>query len=750
MPSIHQRKRFAWTTDVFLTARLFFYGICCLLFPAVSFSQEIPVGTWRAHISYNTIVAVDVAGQTVYAAAPNGFMIFNRGDQSMETFNKLNVGLSGQGITDLQYDDGTGQLVIAYEDGKFDMFRNGKISSFDPTANSPITNSKRINSISINAGLAYLSTDYGIVVVDLARNEVKETWRDIGTLGSTLKIYRSTFKGDSIFLATDKGILAGDIDDNLLDFSAWKRFDTGELNAVVRAVSFFDGKVYAGVNAVGIFHYENGGWIKETFLQGGTFSSLNAGSNLYITEDTKLWRLDDDDQLVQIIDDEITRPLDADEDSDGSIWLGDDSNGLVSNTGGLFKHYLPNGPTVTNPLRLKYANKKMYLLPGGYSSTFQPMRRKGTLSYFSDGRWYQQPESVDDLTDLEFSAAGDLFISSFGQGVEKVTAEGDVTVFNEDNSTLINLNPPGDFVNVSALELSTNGLWVANYGATQPLHLLKDGVWQSFSFPFMAARYPLDLVVDFSGYIWASLNASQGGGVLVYDLSTDGHEYITDGAGGGLPNKTVRSMAVDRDGLVWIGTELGVCYFFSPSENAIRPIFENRFLLRDDKVTAIAIDGGNRKWMGTERGVWLFDPTGEKLIFNFTTENSPLVSNSIQDIEINGETGEVFFSTARGVVSFRGDATESSGFFKTVRIFPNPVTSTFTGTVGITGLATDAVVKITDVSGKLIWETRANGGTATWNVKDYNGKRAATGVYIVYATTDDGSESAVGKIAVVN
>jgi hypothetical protein len=207
---------------------------------------------------------------------------------------------------------------------------------------------------------------------------------------------------------------------------------------------------------------------------------------------------------------------------------------------------------------------------------------------------------------------------------------------------------------------------------------------------------------------------------------------------------------VDRDGLIWIGTELGVCYFFTPSEDAVRPIFENRFLLRDDKVTAIAIDGGNRKWMGTERGVWLFDPTCETLIYNFTTENSPLLSNVIKDIEINPETGEVFFATARGIVSFRSDATESGSAFKTVKIFPNPVTSTFTGNVGISGLATDAVVKITDISGKLVWETRANGGTATWNVKDYNGRRAATGIYIVFAATEDGSESAVGKIAVVN
>jgi len=167
-------------------------------------------------------------------------------------------------------------------------------------------------------------------------------------------------------------------------------------------------------------------------------------------------------------------------------------------------------------------------------------------------------------------------------------------------------------------------------------------------------------------------------------------------------------------------------------------------------VTSIAIDGGNRKWMGTGRGVWLFNPTGEALVHHFTTANSPLLSDNILDIEINAQTGEVFFATDKGLVSFRGDATEGTAVFQQVKIFPNPVTSAFMGTVAINGLATDAIVKITDISGKMIWQTQAQGGTASWNVQDYHGKRAATGIYLVFASTPDGSESAVGKIAVID
>jgi hypothetical protein len=172
-------------------------------------------------------------------------------------------------------------------------------------------------------------------------------------------------------------------------------------------------------------------------------------------------------------------------------------------------------------------------------------------------------------------------------------------------------------------------------------------------------------------------------------------------------------------------------------------------LLQDEKITAIEVDGGNRKWIGTERGVWLFNPTGESMVYNFTSENSPLLSNKIVDIEIDKITGEVFFATDKGIVSFRSDATNGNPTFDAVKIFPNPVTPDFSGNVGISGLTTDAIVKITDVSGKLVFETRAEGGTAVWGVRDYSGNRVSTGVYLVFASTADGSSRVVGKLAVI-
>lgn len=724
-----------------------------------SAQSEIPLGTWRIHISYNNIHTVALSDDKVFGASENGIVVLDRIDNSTVTFSKAS-GLTGTGITSINFDNRTDQLIIAYQDGKINLIKNNSLTSFDPTRNSTVTGSKKINHISIRENLAYLAADYGVVVFDLARGDVKETWRDIGMDGQTLKIFQTTFKGDSIFLATDKGVLAGDLDENLLDFQYWKQFNGDEFSDSIQSVEAFNGKVYASVKNVGLYRYEAGVWTKENFLQNEPLQSLNSSAeNLLISSGTTLWRLSSSNSLSQIISEKINRPNMVIEGPAGQLWIGDNKNGIVSNTSGDFTNYLPNGPSNSRAWKLSYHNKIIYALGRGYSSTLTPLRNSGNIDHFNKGLWATQHSTLLDLTDIAFdNTSNQIHLSSFGYGLERRDEQGSLQIFDENNSPLINTNPPLRFVTISAIQQANDGLWIANYGASQPLHFFtNDNIWSSYAFNETASQYPLELAVDFYNNIWLILNPSQGGGILVFNKRENASRYLSniDGAGG-LPNKSVRSVAIDREGIVWIGTDEGVCYFadptavFSGGVNAIKPIFENRFLLRDDKITAIAVDGGNRKWIGTERGVWLLSPTGEELISNFTTDNSPLLSNVILDIAINQETGEVFFATDQGLVSFRADATEGNFQFQHITIFPNPVTPEFSGTVGISGLATDAIVKITDIAGKLIWETRANGGTASWNIRDSRGRRASTGVYLVFSTSADGIESVVGKIAVVN
>ncbi len=741
--------------------RYLFYGIAisATFFGVASAQENIQIDMWRAHISFQSIHSVAITDKNIYGAAENGVMVFNLDDKSLTGYSKLS-GLSSSGITYISVDPITKKELIAYEDGNLDILQGNIISNFDRLKNSEtISGSKRINHISFQTSYAYLSTDYGVVVFDINKQEVKETWRDLGSSGGTIKIFQSTFLNDSIFLATEAGVLAGKLNDNLLDFNKWNRFTTGVFSGSVQSVAANQSKVYAAINSSGVYHFTGVDWVQETFLQGISFRSLTASANdLLIATTNELWELSNSNTLTQILSTSISSPYMALKDGGGKLWIADDEHGLVSNSSGNFLSYSPNGPFNTETSRLKYHAGTMFGVGDGYSSTYVALNKNAVYDLFNAGVWSAQSSSMKDLTDIDFSINDEFtYTASFGFGVESRNSTGEVVRFDESNSPLINLNPPGRFVNITAIESSPKGLWVANYGATKPLHLLKaDNTWESFSFSPNASRYPTGLAIDVYDQVWMLANPNQGGGIVVFNKEENTSAYLTDIVGsGGLPSKNVRSIAMDRDGYVWVGTDIGVAYFvelsrlFTSGVNAVKPIFENRFLLKDDKVTAIAVDGGNRKWMGTERGVWLFNSTGEILIHNFTAENSPLLSNVIRAIEIDDISGEVFISTDKGVISYRSDASVGTDRFQSVKIFPNPVTPEFVGTVGISGLANDAVVKITDISGKLIWQTKANGGTATWNVRDYNGNHAATGMYIVFSATEDGAESAVGKIAVI-
>lgn len=723
------------------------YILLIVFFISISFASaqtEIPMGTWRLHLSYNAIRSIALGSEEIYGAAESGVLVINREDNSISSYNTLN-GLSGTDITCIAYDDNNHQLFVAYADGNLDIITDKEVRNFNRLKNATeINGSKRINHISFHNNFAYLSSDFGVVVFEQKEGELKEIWRDLNDGGGMLKINESVLSNDSIFLATEKGIIAGSLNQNLLYFANWRRFDSSDLNNSVQSIVSFNNEIFSAISGLGIYRYLNGKWMKQNFFSDANLRSLAVSENfLYVIEGQNLWRVDRNGNIQSIQSDWSSSPLDVAVGPDDKIYVGDASNGLVSNFTGAFSVYLPDGPVHADVKRLAFRNNKLFALTGKSSHP------NTGVDFFSDGQWEILPTTIPDITDVE-TIDDQLYLASYGRGVEQSSTQNGV-VFDESNSTLTNTDPLEESVNITALAKFQDELWVTNYGADIPLHSFKMNTWQSHPIAFQSARFITDMVIDFSGNVWMLIDPAMGGGVAVY-IRRDGNIVMkTETTGsGGLPSNNVHSICVDRDGYVWAGTDQGVAYFFSPNEDAIKPIFENRFLLRDEKITTIEIDGGNRKWMGTERGVWVFNPIGEELIYNFNTENSPLLSNNIYDIEINRISGEVFFATQKGIISYRADASGSTSQFDAIRIFPNPVTSAFAGTVGIAGLSTDAIVKITDISGKLIWQTQANGGTATWNVRDYNGRRVATGVYLVFAVSSDGSDSVVGKIAVVD
>ena len=245
---------------------------------------------------------------------------------------------------------------------------------------------------------------------------------------------------------------------------------------------------------------------------------------------------------------------------------------------------------------------------------------------------------------------------------------------------------------------------------------------------------------------------------MVFDDVKNRLRYLTaTPTTGNLPGNDVYALAKDLKGEIWVGTENGIGVYYDPSLvfasgktiAADVPVIGNRALLEGQLVKTIAVDGANRKWVGTDNGVWLFNEDGDKMILNFTMANSPLPSNKITDIKVNHATGDVYIGTEGGLVSYRAGATVTSEKPNCAAVYPNPVRPGYTGQIGISGVPNNGKVKITDVTGVLVYETKALGGTAVWNGRDYNGKKVRSGVYLVLSSNAEGTETCTTKVAVI-
>jgi hypothetical protein len=302
----------------------------------------------------------------------------------------------------------------------------------------------------------------------------------------------------------------------------------------------------------------------------------------------------------------------------------------------------------------------------------------------------------------------------------------------------------------------------------------ESGQWYAFSIPGISGA-PLfgDMTVDSYNQKWINVlgnNAPLGNGLVVYDdngtlteTTDDRARFLTTGAGkGNLPSTDIRAITEDLENEIWLGTSKGVAVMYSPSSVLSADNYDvqqvlinqdgvNQYLLESEIVTAIAVDGANRKWIGTESGgLFLMSADGTKQILNFNEDNSPILSNYILALAIDQKTGEVFIGTNRGLISYKGDAIAGSGGCSDVLVYPNPVRENYGGPIAIKGLVPNGNVKITDVSGNLVYETTALGTQAIWYGKKFNGEKVQTGVYLVFSSDEDGENTCVTKLLLIN
>ncbi len=765
-----------------------------LLFPAVIRAQT-GIGQWRTHLPYGEVIDVAVTPGLIYAATPYTLFTYRLKDDKISIFDKVK-GLNDLGISKIDYDKKSGQLLVAYSDANIDLIDNkGNVTNIPDIFNKYMLGIKTINNIFFRDKFAYLSCSFGIVVLDMKKHEIKDTYY-IGPNGSALDVLDITANDTALFAATAKGIYFSSLNaTNPADYRQW-HLETGLPVPMQKynLITAFGGKIYT--------NYTSGNWDGDTlyvfdgqawnyFLPGNHFRhfQLNAEDNALLLVN-RYWVEGFDTSgksvfYVNKADLEGIQPLAARGDVKNDVWIGTKSRGLLQTLNRNEKQTLikPNGPASVKVFALDARGENVWVVPGGYQSNWHKSYIHDGVFTFHNGQWktlnQTNTPAFDSITDpvcIKVDPANTqiAYVGTFQGGIMKFQNGKLASIFSQNNSSLQPTMSNPDLVYVSGLDFDSNhNLWVANASAQNLLSVMKnDGSWKSFNLGASLSSIDVgSLMVDKNNNIW--IKKRNNGMVIVYNYngtvdnpSDDQVKVLNSSHGNGnIQGSIVYSFATDNDGEVWVGTDKGINVFYSPG-NIFEPgadfdaqqILVPRndgtgladILLVTETVTAIAVDGGNRKWVGTKRtGVFLFSPDGLKEIHHFTSENSPLLSNNITGITID-KNGEVFIGTDKGLISYRGTATPGNNTYSNVYAYPNPVRQNYTGLIAIKGLVTGASVKITDSYGNLVYETKTEGGQAVWDGNTFDHVHVSTGVYLVFVTNRDGTKSMVTKILVIH
>ena len=708
---------------------------------------NIPVLSWQTHFSYNNVNAVTQGDNKVFASADHGIFFLDLDDNSVNLINKNN-GLSDVDVASIQYDSSLETLIIGYKDGGIDFWQDGSVTTLTTVEDATVVGSKAFRNIQSFKGDIYFVGDLGIVIYNPQEEQITRSFLNLGEDGSPLSINELLFYNDSIYAATDDGLLSAPNNStiNLQDFNSWNRSLTG---LKFETIQEYNGLLVAG-SSNDLFFREANTWQYQNTLASPINDLILFQNSLFILCENDFYTLDEQLNL------ELARGLPANNRSllfNNSIWLATQTLGITNVTlsNDVLRNYIPNGPRFDHVISLQSAASGLQLIHKSGFSTFSLGSR----------RWIQPSinRSVSDLRD-------GLFDFSFENGtVNPVFADFNLglvdstgAIVQNDISSQTVFQPVNNSFNLTAVAQEGADIWLTS---TQDPPLYKwtpsTDVWTSFAL-LPQANSSTDLFLAKNGDKWITIEEAEGGGIVVFNETTGRERYLNiNGGQGGLPGRKVNDLVYDLDEFLWIASNSGIAFYPNPdnvlngqSLTANVPIFENRLLLRNQHITTIAVDPANRKWFGSlNNGLWLFSEAGDELIYHFTAENSPLPSNQIIDLSINPSSGELFIATNKGMISFRGDATEGLPTHSNVKIYPNPIVPNFQGNVVMEGLVNNANVKITDVSGKLVREIRANGSTGIWNLRDLNNTRVSTGVYLIFSSNSDGSETFVGKIVVI-
>lgn len=749
------------TTKIFIT-KFMATAIFTLLTTGI-FAQS-GKNRWQDYFSYSNVSHIMEINGIIYCSAENGFFTYNPNTGELEKNSKIND-LNDVGISAFNYSPDTGQLMVGYLSGELDFIGGDENHNMlEIPLHQSYTGNKRVNHIAPAGDVAVISGEFGLATFDLNAYEFLETCYFVQG-GTYFGVKESLVYDGVIYAASDNGIFYHPLDEFITNFTAWQQ-PQGLPTTAFQHIIEFQGKIVASSgDSVYVFNGENWSLFGN---YGGLRDIETNGDALTMTFSQAVMNFDENMGNQEYI--VFGKQLNTGIKINGIPYGGSIEFGLITEN----NEIRPDGPYNNQSWSVAVAKNQIWIAPGGMTNFFIQLYNRNGFYHFNGDHWEQHPfeellearDVVDievnpnDITEYYVSTWYDVVVNTnIHRGIFRYKNDQMVEHYNYENSGL----KKGERIGGTAFDEDGN-LWISQSfteddGKTFMVQKQANGSWRSINLyaakKDAGARKPF----VYKGWGFVAL-PRQDSGLKITNMET---VYTIDASvnKGNLPSAQVISAAIDQNGVLWIGTILGLRVLYNPLETVQQESFQTQpvvieqngipeALLTDIQINDIKVDSTNQKWMATESaGVYCFSDDGTTTVYHFTSGNSPLPSNKVNFIAIDKETGMIYFATDKGLVSFKSDAVESGDSFGDVYAYPNPVRPGFTGEVTIKGLPTEADVRIVDINGNLIYRTKAAGGIVKWDTKNMKGKPVASGIYIALMTNRDATESKQTKIAIV-
>jgi ligand-binding sensor domain-containing protein len=734
----------------------------------------LTIGQWRQHLPWQRARYVTQSQDKVFFSTEWALIELEKSDRSSRFITKVE-GLSDVGISLLKYSPAAKLLLITYTNSNIDLFYPDDQSVLNLPIiqkNRNIVGDKQIYNVFFDGKKAYFACGFGVLKFDLEDAEAEYT------VFTGIPVRSFAIYNGYLWAGTEDGLFRlPENDINPADFSRWEEMteSAGFPSSIsYNEMALWNGQLWMGAGKR-LLRYDGAAVmemgshpirsIKYLSTEGAGLMAAWGDPNdfgrgiieYFETNDVKFQLQDGCDAIL---------PVYGIEDGTKKFWLADlsDKFRYYDLTTGNCDQFAYDTPYAQRSSEIAFASDGTT-----YVATPGPAPNLGVVGYrdgvyrFKNEVWKTWSErNTPEIVDSEESfkdmwkvavrpSDNHVFVGGWQGGMLHFDASGNfVRRYSKSNSILQNAGNSGlNRTAIGGLAFDQNeNLWISNYGASSPIAVLKpDGTLLNFD--NAPSGNLLQVAVDKNGYKWFVLAFSSG--ILVYDSGADleseaddRYKVITT-ANSVLPTNFINCITVDLDGDVWVGTQQGAVSFecganvFDDCKGRRRIVNVdgfNGYLLETEDVKTIAVDGANQKWFGTTNGVFVQSPDALTQVARFTNTNSPLFDNAITDIAVNPVTGEAWIGTEKGLISLRTGATEGGRVNRPgAYAYPNPVQPGYDGPIAIYGLARDANIKVTDAAGRLVYEGKALGGQAVWDGRDYLGRRVASGVYLIYATS---------------